>query len=403
MKTQMNKLSLERFGVHAVGMAACRMNIIFRELPTSDRGIDGQFELTDESGAGNGRLIALQVKSGISYFKETTPDYITFRFDEKHRHYWLEHSVPVIVIVCNPDDQKCYWEVVTEDTCKPAGQSWRIDIPWGNKLVCLTPLLDIASPIVSSSDFTIENEEDNSHNHARRISLNVSLNPTDKPWSKVRIASVIRRCVEKGRNSDYYRNEVVKDRFSDKPVDMVFGFVYLNKESLNAAQWCCRFQWRSSEVPEIALCKSVKGEFDNDGLAIEWRIDRNLVSLLNENRIGKGKFLEKLDKLMKNVPKLLNKIKEFNSTQFSVDKGIEISLLCEKFESDWTDDFVPPVECESLDQKAFELVCLVGNLVLILGENSTYSERDAISLTRNCVIDIEEKAIEIRVHRKDIQ
>ena len=403
MKNQTTQLGPERFGVHAVGLAASRMNIIFRELPTSDRGIDGQFELTDESGCGNGRLIALQIKAGESYLKESSRKTITFRFDDKHKSYWLEHSVPVMVIVCDPEDQECYWEIVTHNTCKPTGKNWKIDIPKKNTLRDVRPLIDVASPIMGTEAFTVMKEDDNSHALARRISLDIVLNPIEKSWSNILVASVIRNCVKKGRNSDYYRNEQTRSRYLGKPADMVSGFVYTDQESFNSAQWVCKFQWTSSQIHELARFEGVQGELDSNGLVIEWSVNRNLVPILKENRIGKGEFVKKLDKQMSNFGEIVSRLEEFNSGEFSFEKGGNLAKLCEKFELSWVDNFTAPVECETLNQKTVELVGLVGNLVHILGEKSTYSRHGAAVLVKNHEVYIREKFGEIKVHRKDIK
>ena len=47
----------------------CIAGYIFREQPISDYGIDAQIELIDEETV-TGKLVALQIKSGASWFVE---------------------------------------------------------------------------------------------------------------------------------------------------------------------------------------------------------------------------------------------------------------------------------------------------------------------------------------------
>tara|TARA_R110001592_G_scaffold93981_1_gene272490 strand:+ start:447 stop:722 length:276 start_codon:yes stop_codon:yes gene_type:complete len=69
---------------------------LFREQIQHDWGIDAQIEIKNEDYA-TGKLIASQIKSGISYFTEENDDYYILRFVEKHIEYWLNHSLPVFL------------------------------------------------------------------------------------------------------------------------------------------------------------------------------------------------------------------------------------------------------------------------------------------------------------------
>lgn len=59
---------IERIGVQAVGEQFVRVGYIFREQQTDDYGIDAQIEIV-AGGLVTGKLIALQIKTGPSWFK----------------------------------------------------------------------------------------------------------------------------------------------------------------------------------------------------------------------------------------------------------------------------------------------------------------------------------------------
>ncbi|EOT44867.1 DUF4365 domain-containing protein [Enterococcus columbae] len=126
-------MSIERIGVSAVSKCIAQMGLIFREQPTDDYGIDAQIETFDR-GYASGRLIAVQIKSGDSYFDEVTNGNIIFRGDIKHYNYWINHSLPVILVLYNPQDDKCYWKEVNEETAVLTDKSWKIEIPMTNVL-----------------------------------------------------------------------------------------------------------------------------------------------------------------------------------------------------------------------------------------------------------------------------
>lgn len=126
-------MSVERIGVSATEKIINQMGLIFREQPTDDYGIDAQIE-TIENGYATGKLIAVQIKSGSSFFNETTSDSIIYRGERKHYDYWLNHSLPVIIVLYNPTNDTCYWNVVNLKTATFTPKNWKIEIPFSNLL-----------------------------------------------------------------------------------------------------------------------------------------------------------------------------------------------------------------------------------------------------------------------------
>ncbi|MEU1127808.1 DUF4365 domain-containing protein [Streptomyces sp. NPDC005899] len=74
---------------------------LFREQPTEDFGIDAYAEVVDAEQV-RGRLLALQIKSGSSWFRERSPGGWWFRPDAEHVQYWINHSLPVAVVLLVP-------------------------------------------------------------------------------------------------------------------------------------------------------------------------------------------------------------------------------------------------------------------------------------------------------------
>ena len=115
-KTVKPSSTQDRKGVAAVQqIVTTDLEWVFREQPTDDFGIDTQFEVV-EDGAATGRLIAAQIKSGPSYFEEPHADGWWFRLDADDLEYWLDHSLPVVVVLYDPSTTTAYWEAVTQKT-----------------------------------------------------------------------------------------------------------------------------------------------------------------------------------------------------------------------------------------------------------------------------------------------
>ncbi len=125
--------ALEREGVAAVTFAFAReLHWLPRDLPTSDFGIDMHVETVQDSRP-TGRLIALQVKSGTSYFSEPTADGWVFR-DSDHLDYWTKYSLPVIVVLYDPSTKTCYWQAVRPSTVAETRSGWKMTVPRDQKI-----------------------------------------------------------------------------------------------------------------------------------------------------------------------------------------------------------------------------------------------------------------------------
>lgn len=127
-------MSVERIGISATEKIINQIGLIFREQPTDDYGIDAQIETMGKEYA-TGKLIAVQIKSGLSFFNETTSDSIIYRGERKHYDYWINHSLPVIIVLYNPTNDTCYWNVVNLKTAILTTKNWKIEIPFSSLLI----------------------------------------------------------------------------------------------------------------------------------------------------------------------------------------------------------------------------------------------------------------------------
>src|SRR5262249_29865810 len=91
----------DRRGVNAVDALFLKFGWFLREQPVADFGIDAQVEVFEGDEA-TGKLIALQIKTGASYFRRYGIDYIYYG-EKRHLEYWLGHSLPVLLVLHDPD------------------------------------------------------------------------------------------------------------------------------------------------------------------------------------------------------------------------------------------------------------------------------------------------------------
>lgn len=130
----------ERIGVYSVAkIFSEELNWIFREQPINDFGIDGFVEVTMlglnlKDIIPLGKLFGVQIKSGKSFFKEAKDEYFIFRGSKKHLSYWLNHSIPVILIIYDKDSNLAYWQHVSNSTAILTPKSFKVQIPKKNIL-----------------------------------------------------------------------------------------------------------------------------------------------------------------------------------------------------------------------------------------------------------------------------
>ena len=99
----------ERAGVNAIAVFASSHGMIWRENIIKDVGIDGQIEYVTSEGKATGRLVAVQVKSGPSYFKHDHGDRWVFYPNHKHLFYWERFPIPVILVLHSPANGQLAW------------------------------------------------------------------------------------------------------------------------------------------------------------------------------------------------------------------------------------------------------------------------------------------------------
>lgn len=124
----MQKAQTERLGVAGLDYFFSQHGWLFREQTTHDYGIDAHIEIVNKERP-TGKLIALQIKSGTSFFAEETENAFVFRTNETHVSYWVAHSMPVVLILYNPETKQAFWRHVSRDTVESTGKNWKLGVP----------------------------------------------------------------------------------------------------------------------------------------------------------------------------------------------------------------------------------------------------------------------------------
>jgi hypothetical protein len=122
-----------RIGIHEVASRVHgELGWLFGEQP-EDFGIDALIEVV-EANIPTGKIIAAQIKAGPSWFEERDGDGFVFRGEPEHLDYWLNHKLPVIVVLHDMATNVSYWQSVSEETVVRLKKGWKMSVPRSKRI-----------------------------------------------------------------------------------------------------------------------------------------------------------------------------------------------------------------------------------------------------------------------------
>lgn len=377
---------------------------IFRAQPEPDFGIDAQFEVK-EGATATGRLIAAQIKAGPSYLSRGNETEFWYYVSDRHRDLWINHSLPVVLVLCDVDSRVCYYNIVNHETCVCAGEGWKVLVPKCNTITFESSrdFVSLASPIVAASDYSIHAEQDVSHANARRIGLDIVVHPGNKPVNKPLLGAIVRAALKQGQSSQYHRDEISERVLGGRPVDVVWGFVYLRDIDRVSASWTCRFQWISTSLEADWRPLAFEGEQDGSGLVIDWNGNAELPRFLDERRTTKADYVKKVDQLLVQLPAVRERLATLIERGDQSPLSADFTALAEKFESMWDGSFAAPNECQRLNQAIQELLATVGNAGLIWNQRASRGQSQVRSLMNGYRDELDRLDGDISFLRRDVR
>jgi len=361
----------ERIGVHKFALTILQdFNWFEREQPISDHGIDFQIEIVDDD-LPTGMLYAVQLKSGRSYFNESTEDAIVFRGEKRHLTYWTDYSLPVILVLYNPEEDNLYWTFVNQENTIETDKAWKIEIPKSN-ILSRESKQEIEKYYINTNDFTLLKTEDTSHALSRRISVKLL---HKKDISNYTIKNTIPHLIEKLKSSDYFRNEIVSENHKNKLADSIWVYTYKTIEQFHRGLPHCIAVWNDPKS-ESPTKLSNHDECIDNSIQIKWGNDIIPDAFIENNEIPKGKYLNIIDKFVSEAKNEIQRIEElflkYGETNIEVMKT-EIVQNVEYFNQLLPEDYhnsYPPNECSDLDQEIQNISASIDNIYIVIKDKS---------------------------------
>ena len=348
----------ERLGVTLATEAFLKLGFAFREQPTMDTGIDAHAELLD-NGHATGRVLALQIKAGPSFFREHTDDCYAFRADSEHMEYWREHALPVLICLCDIDTQRVYWQRVSHDTMISTGKQYKLMVPQNQQVDVGSKHLiqDILTPIVPIQRYTIFKINDSSHFGAKRYSFRVVLNGDA---TKAEVASIVQQVTREGRGRRYYRNSQVQEHWQNSEAHVVWVFVYQDAESEKRNLLVCRSMWIHDGLPDKFRPFMFTGERIGDDIIIDWKFDNTYMSeYIARNAVTKEVYISRMHPLFLELREQfaivkkhleLSRRSDFREDVF-LSKTHEARTRIDEIDTAISQFLPAPFECIDLDQE----------------------------------------------------
>uniref|UniRef100_UPI004055B47A DUF4365 domain-containing protein n=1 Tax=Candidatus Electronema sp. TaxID=2698783 RepID=UPI004055B47A len=369
----------ERRGICITGELFEALGFAFREQPVNDYGIDAHAELIKSEQA-TGQLLALQIKSGVSYLSERDrSDSFVFRPDQDHVDYWLKHALPVLVCLCDVEARKVYWQIVNNETATSTGKGYKIIIP-PTQLVdssSIEPLRRLLTPVVPATRYTIFKTEDVSHGTAKRYSFAVVINGTA---TKAEVAAIVRQVTNDGAKRRYYRNHLAEGRWGDSDAHVVWTFIFPTAEDYSRTIWICRSLWISENLEEQFRPIGFKGENIGDNIVLEWSSYYDELSkFLSEKVYSKEQYLsvilpmvDELKELFKIIESnlFLYKNNQVGEEIFISESMAALKRVRELYREGTNLPSSTPFECQDVSSKFQSFISLLDNISIYYDEES---------------------------------
>ncbi len=122
-----------------------------------DFGIDAFIDIINNFGEITGKTIALQIKTGNSYFSKENELGWEYRGHLSHLNYYLNHDIPVLIFLVNDETEEIFWAHCNPEKTTRTGDSWKITIPKKQKLT-QNSKLDIKEFISPEVDYVSQLE-----------------------------------------------------------------------------------------------------------------------------------------------------------------------------------------------------------------------------------------------------
>ena len=356
----MKNSNIERIGVYKVGLFFLEeLKWIEREQPISDHGIDMQLEIVEEDKV-TGILIGLQIKSGESYLKERKDNNIIYRSNNlRHLEYWENHSLPILIIIHNPKNNKLYWQSIASKNANivTSPKSCKMTIP-------------LEQELTSSSKEDILNECFNFDNYQIIEENNISNSLQIKYTAKIIITAKEKYIIKRIIKNVYTK---LINEYGD--INTLTVWFYKNSYEILNGLPVITAQWNNPKNEKTSNTITIKSNDKINNINLEWNSTYQIFNkfhISNDNFISKFKYIKICDEKVNYCISVLETLKTKNLEEFKEYILLEKNNIRNNFNYISDEGYQLSTELNNLKHYRNNIISDIDNILMIV-ENQVIS------------------------------
>lgn len=393
-----------RIGVVGTQLLFKRLGWIFREQTIEDYGIDAHIEVV-ENNIATGKLIALQIKSGKSWFEERVDNGFVFRGKREHLEYWQKHSLPVLIVLYNDEEEIAYWQAVNSSNVQSTNKAWKLIVPFKQQVnvQSIEKIFDFFKKFTAPNAYTTLSLQDVSHGGSKRYSANIILNGD---YTKFEIIEIIRKVIVDLKTREYYKNNQAKSHLQGKEAQVIFLFLYLSLDDVSSVNWICRTQWINKKISLKSSSIKMEGEIIDNETVVDWNKNYAIfLGALDSGKLTKEEYLDVINSILNSIKPIISRIieltelfnKDFLDESSYIDNISKLEPVIKELSSQSMHIGSAPTECSDLNKRFQGLIAIAYNIVLPFSKKGleTWEERNRNYLARKAINDYQKELLRL--------
>ncbi len=385
----------EDLGIAHTHSIVAEMGYFFREQSKHDFGIDAHIEIANDAGKGMGRNLALQIRSGKSYIKIDINGNIVHNTTQRHITYWAEHSLPVLLVIYDPDQRSAWWcdvkAYISRHPRMLKHKPYVIRIPQSqilnaNSKEQFRQIAEVPthSLTLDHSHFTTVSVYDISTAAAKRYRAEILVgNHVNTDIVRLAIYQATQHFKGVVEHSSLHREQ----QWGNQEPHLITLFVYKDLDDLAHTNWVARSLWRDAKSEAAKLVKLYKEHDCVEDIKIQFAdiSQHQAWKAQVEKRVtSKTQFIREVDKWIVEADLLIEKAQQLvdQLDTSAIDVTIfesEMIALAEQYLSinfNYDKNIAGPAECRDAEERYLATIGSGGNVFIAFTSGSLETWKD---------------------------
>jgi len=285
--------------------------------------------------------------------------------------------------------------------------------PFGQDGLCRhgheqSPSVELRVSVRDSLRYEVVELQDVSHGGARRLSAKLLVN---RHYGRDVLREIIRDATSAVRESTYYRNDRVAERWRNRPAHVVWLYLATDLQDLRTCNWVARTERIDQGLDPRMRPLPMKAAENIDDIAVVWNESYDSMrAFYDQNSSDKGEYLGCLEPVLQKARavglRICDQFEALEQQRISEDemvafiRGVESEV--DSITSESGNLPFPPPDARSYDSRAQSLFGWLWNMALVYSERGleTWPQHNRTVLMRDTVRDFRSDLDELAAERK---